>query len=509
MGARGPSVTRFEREARATGSLGHPHIVQVTDFNAGPPPYLVMELLVGRSLHEALAAEGRLAPPRAIHIAMQVLSALSAAHSIGIVHRDIKPANLHLVQTGTQQELVKVLDFGIAKDLSLTGADATRSGYVIGTVGFMAPEQALGLAVDARADIYAVGAVLYLALSGTPPLRAGTVAEMMQAVTRGVVPLETVAPGLPRALCGAVDRALAFDPMARLQDAGSFALALALAAGMEPPSWCGASAETRHEAAPPAARASADTSIDPARPSALASASLPTSLNGPLVYMPVPHAAATNAPSHRGLIIGIGAGLAAIMELGAAGVIGALLYRQPGLGMPGADAAPASLASAATSTGTAQVGFNDSSVNSAGSAPKPSLAPTAHSASSGAAAAGLAVADKNGAYFCERTTDAMVLCPVRLPQPYCRCVAEHRELCLVSSGVVCTADSDAVGKTGAPCRGRRNIAGGKISDTEETGIYDCDHCVARNFRYSGKAGMACEGIESKTGISYGGVLRPH
>src|SRR5258706_8156582 len=163
---------RAEREARLAASLNHPHICHIYDVG---PNYLVMELVEGPTLNELLQ-QGRMPAGEALRIAMQVASALGAAHEKGIVHRDLKPANIKVRADGT----VKVLDFGLAKATDPSGtsnsnagnsptltAHATQMGLIIGTAAYMAPEQAKGKAVDKRADIWAFGVVVYEVLSGT------------------------------------------------------------------------------------------------------------------------------------------------------------------------------------------------------------------------------------------------------------------------------------------------------------------------------------------------------
>ena len=231
------ALARFEREAKATGSLGHTHIVQVTDFSAGPPPFLVMELLSGAPLSTALTDADRLPVGRALRIALQVLSALGAAHALGIVHRDVKPANLFLVSTATGDDLVKVLDFGIAKATVGDGSAQTESGVVLGTVRYMAPEQAIGAPVDARADLYAVGAVLYRMLSGANVVEARSVAELLHELARGPIPLEQRMPELPAAIADVVMRALTPDPAGRFESAAAMALALSKAGEVTTPAW--------------------------------------------------------------------------------------------------------------------------------------------------------------------------------------------------------------------------------------------------------------------------------
>ncbi len=215
-------LSRFRLEAEAAAALGHPNIVQVTDLcvTPGERPYLVMEHLDGKSLHDIITNEGRLAPDRAAFIAQQVLSALAAAHAAGIVHRDIKPANIFVVQT-LAQDIVKLLDFGVAKLLEPpSGGPLTQVGEVLGTTSYMAPEQALGVPVDARADLFAVGAVLFHALSGE---QARPAQDVEAAAWERIRKLGEVAPWLDARLANVVDRAMHRDPAGRWASAEEMA----------------------------------------------------------------------------------------------------------------------------------------------------------------------------------------------------------------------------------------------------------------------------------------------
>jgi serine/threonine-protein kinase len=221
--ARNPEMlSRFRLEAEAAAALGHPNIVQVTDLCVvpGEAPYLVMEHLDGKSLHDIIATEGRLAPERASFIALQVLSALAAAHTAGIVHRDIKPANIFVVQT-LAQDIVKLLDFGVAKLLEpQAGGPLTQVGEVLGTTSYMAPEQALGVPVDARADLFAVGAVLFHALSGE---LARPATDVEAAAWHRIRKLAEDAPWIDARLASVVDRAMHRDPAGRWASAEEMA----------------------------------------------------------------------------------------------------------------------------------------------------------------------------------------------------------------------------------------------------------------------------------------------
>lgn len=178
-------VARFEREAVAAARIDHPNVAAATDFGQLPDGsfYLVLEYIDGKSLSSVLEG-GPLELDRALVIGVQIGIALSAAHAVGIVHRDLKPDNVMLVPAPEGHEAVKVLDFGIAK---VQGAEEkvdptrplTRIGTVMGTAGYMSPEQALGQAVDARADLYALGVVLYEMVAGQPPYVAEEAGQIL------------------------------------------------------------------------------------------------------------------------------------------------------------------------------------------------------------------------------------------------------------------------------------------------------------------------------------------
>jgi tRNA A-37 threonylcarbamoyl transferase component Bud32 len=224
-------VERFRREARAASATGHENIVQVTDLGetrAGVP-FLVMELLDGRTLGAALK-EGRFAPERAVHVARQILSALEAAHARNIVHRDLKPENIFLVKRGNDPDFVKVLDFGIAKVLDDDdgGEALTETGQVIGTPSYMAPEQARGAAIDHRVDVYATGAMVYRMVTGQRPFRGDNFNQLIFAIAQGKpTPPRQLNPAVSEGLERVIARAMAVDPEARFPTARAFADALA------------------------------------------------------------------------------------------------------------------------------------------------------------------------------------------------------------------------------------------------------------------------------------------
>ena len=223
-------LQRFRREAEIASRLGHPNIVEVLDFNTLPTgqPYIVLEYLQGETLASRLAS-GRLQLDEALAITRQIGSALQAAHRAGVVHRDLKPDNVFLC---TPEEdvptRVKVLDFGISK---IRGSQSlrTQDAILMGTPQYMSPEQATGknTAVDARTDVFALGAIVYEMLGGQPAFAGGSLAEVVYRVVHGQpTPLHELAPALPENVLAAVERALQKDPAARPQDIGAFILEL-------------------------------------------------------------------------------------------------------------------------------------------------------------------------------------------------------------------------------------------------------------------------------------------
>jgi serine/threonine protein kinase len=217
---RDPATTlRFVQEARAASRIGHPNIVDVTDFGTTPDgmTYSVMELVNGPTLAKIIRADAPIPPERSIGIALQIARALGAAHAKGIVHRDLKPENVFLTARDGHPDFVKIVDFGIAKVLPISGADPnapklTRAGSVFGTPEYMAPEQAAGRSdIDGRVDIYALGTILYEMTCGRVPHKSNSLVrtiamQMLDPITplSQVRPELAVAPALERVVMKAL-----------------------------------------------------------------------------------------------------------------------------------------------------------------------------------------------------------------------------------------------------------------------------------------------------------------
>ncbi len=217
-------IKRFRREAEAASKLDHPSTVQVFDFGRSDGlTYLVMELLGGQDLNHLIQVEGALEFARVARIAAQIAGSVSQAHERGIVHRDLKPENVRVLAGEGGTDRVKVMDFGLAKlreSEELKGASITRAGFIVGTPYYMAPEHIRGESVDARSDVYALGALVYKCVTGVPPFWAPTpVGVLTKHLTEPVVPpsVRSSRRDVP-ALCDEiVMRAMAKDPAERFQ----------------------------------------------------------------------------------------------------------------------------------------------------------------------------------------------------------------------------------------------------------------------------------------------------
>ncbi len=231
-------LARFEREAIAAGRIAHPNVATATDFGrlADGSFFLVLELVRGRTLRTELEA-GAIEPARALRIARGVAAGIGAAHALGIVHRDLKPENVMLVERDGDPDFVKVLDFGIAK---VTGPDPrggpalTSAGAILGTPEYMAPEQALGEAIDARVDLYALGVILFEMLTGKCPFEGGAVTLLRRHVLEPApaIPAE-LASRVPLVARSILEAMLQKQPSAR--PASADAVIAAIDAALAPP----------------------------------------------------------------------------------------------------------------------------------------------------------------------------------------------------------------------------------------------------------------------------------
>jgi serine/threonine-protein kinase len=249
-------VERFLQEARVAAQIRSAHVVQVTDVDRTPEghAYIVMELLEGEPLSAVLDRQRRLPVPTACEYTLQILEALEAAHALGVIHRDLKPENVFLT-FAAGKPVLKLIDFGIAKARRTdpTQKNLTVAGVVMGTAEYMAPEQARSAGeVDARADLYAVGVMLYEMISGARPVTGDDARVIALKVERGEgIPLVQVAPDVPREIAGLVHRAMAARPELRFATATDMRLALEKAAAGKRPATGQAQAQVQGAAPVP------------------------------------------------------------------------------------------------------------------------------------------------------------------------------------------------------------------------------------------------------------------
>ncbi|MFT3842670.1 MAG: protein kinase [Myxococcaceae bacterium] len=305
-------VQRFYAEAKAVNLIGHENIVNIFDMNVVPPRryYLIMELLEGKPLN--LAFKGAMDPHAAVPILTQVCDALDAAHDHGVVHRDLKPENIYLVRRGRKDSFVKILDFGIAKLFATDSTEQTAAGMIVGTPEYMAPEQCSSQPVDGRTDIYSLGVISYLLLTGKLPFSGGGVAGLLIAHQSQVpTPANLVNPSLPQPLADAVMKALQKKPADRYQHASDFATALTDALALmpapgtpaprpstPPPSQPVIAVPPPPPSAPIASPAVPDPGSHPPTPSPVANAAAVAQLVPPSATAGMPEKASTPQPVH-------------------------------------------------------------------------------------------------------------------------------------------------------------------------------------------------------------------
>ena len=224
-------LRRFEQEARATGVLNHPNILVIYDIGIHDgAPYIVSELLEGQTLRHRLE-ESSLSVRKAVEYSIQIAHGLAAAHEKGVIHRDLKPENVFITREGR----IKILDFGLAKLTEVSGsasevstlASATEAGVLLGTVGYMSPEQVRGKPVDHRSDLFNFGAIFYEMLSGARAFQGDSGVETMNAILKEDPPdLASRATNVPPALSRIVRRCLEKNPDERFRSAQDIAFAL-------------------------------------------------------------------------------------------------------------------------------------------------------------------------------------------------------------------------------------------------------------------------------------------
>jgi eukaryotic-like serine/threonine-protein kinase len=227
---------RLLREALALSAARHPGVVAALDAGEmeDGTPYLVLELLEGRSLEGILAVRRRIDAAEVVWLGTSICDALDSAHRRGIIHRDIKPSNVFVARDEQGREVVKLFDFGVARVASENNK-LTQAGALLGTPEYMAPEQLLAREVDARTDLYALGVTLYECLAGVVPFEGNFGEVLLKSSTQPLPPLQDRVSNIQPELALAVERALAREPEGRFQDAPAFRQALRKAAPAAPP----------------------------------------------------------------------------------------------------------------------------------------------------------------------------------------------------------------------------------------------------------------------------------
>ncbi|MFN7143582.1 MAG: protein kinase domain-containing protein, partial [Myxococcota bacterium] len=219
---------RFVREAETCARLAHPNTVRVFEYGTTDDdvPWIAMELLVGRNLFQAIQTDAPMDPARVARIGRQIAASLREAHGLGLIHRDLKPSNIILTRPD-DEEFVKVVDFGLVKEIR-TDAETTRQDALVGSPGYMSPEQVRSDPLDERSDVYSLGVLLYACLCGRPPFQGPSLNVLLAHLNEPPPPMESVCPSMPRApaLEAVVRRCLAKAPEARYPDMGALLGAL-------------------------------------------------------------------------------------------------------------------------------------------------------------------------------------------------------------------------------------------------------------------------------------------
>ena len=509
------SLSRFALEARAVASIGHPHIGALFDFHAqrDPVPFLVMELIEGESLRALLARERAISPQRAVHIARQMLAALSAAHAGGTVHRDIKPTNVMIVRSAAVPDLVKLVDFGVAKMAdSVTRAHHTEGGMLLGTPQYMAPEQAAGLPVGPSADVYAVGVCLFEMIAGYNPFAVGELGVVLASI-RDVVPpsLAQIRGDVPPMLAQIVARALAKFPNARFGSAEELSNALA-SFGAPSGSWVDAAATVSGPVTSATVRAAPATLAAP--PSLGGAGHSVASYVNPGLVAPI-----APAPRSSGVFLGAVIGALVVVTLVAVGLAGVLFLRDRNAAETPVASAPA--AGSASSAGA-------SSSKGAGIAAIPSAPDASHPAQAKSASAPSKPPAKpaaRGDCLClpiNANPDTQSLC-IALDPPSCRCSTSSTSppMCLQPFTKCVGTCSEAYTCPDANYKALHHVAGAVPfaacqgyypawdrdvpTGVRETGTWECNLCTNPRV-YPGPQGEPCKGFHSQSGKPYDGRM---
>jgi serine/threonine-protein kinase len=318
MHADSDAIARFNREAANASRLNHPNICGIYDFGETPEGliYLAMEFIEGESLTSLIEKNGALAPPRAAAIIHQAADALAVAHDAGIVHRDLKPDNIMIAKGRDNTDLVKVVDFGIAKASSSDAQKVTKTGLVVGTPEYMSPEQLSGDKLDGRSDIYSLGLVAFNCLTGKLPFASNSAQEaMIMRLTDAPKTLSETRPDVawPDELQAVMDRALSRDVATRYQSAAEFGREMAKAVSNMPQTLAAAAGTQVMGAAPTAAvpRTRVAGGADGARTVATPA----VAAGGPAKRRPVAMIAVAAV-----VVIGVGVGVVMMMNKGGSGV---------------------------------------------------------------------------------------------------------------------------------------------------------------------------------------------
>lgn len=479
------TLSRFATEARAIGALAHPNIGALLDFHGAldPVPFLVLEYIEGESLRSLLSRNTKLPAARAVHIAQQMLAALSAAHAAGTIHRDIKPSNVMMVPGTAVQDFVRVIDFGVARVAeSVTRQHRTHDGAILGTPPYMAPEQAMGQPVHAGVDVYAVAVCLFEMIAGYNPFAVGKPVFVFAAV-RDVVPplLSQVEPSVPRALSDVVAKQLSKLPAARYRSAAEFSAALANAVEAAP------AADITLRDAAPTLSASFRPSLPPHTPPLAPELPFASTVQQRAAAYPLP-SLTPSAPTQGSAPIRpltLLAGAALLVVLTAALTAGGAYF------LLGRAAAPALAASSSAVPALAVPSV--SSRPSSGPVLATASARPASNPSPRASSKKLSVdpgpSTPSGDWACERSGGEQ-LCSVTLPPSACRCVAGGR-LGLCNAVDSCPLSPPTM-PVGEPCSGIR--PGGT---EREDGTWFCFFDCPSGKEVRGEPNAPCTGFRTK------------